>query len=71
MTTLVYSVPAEQAIARYLVIYKQMELSGYSPYLNRNLNSFAYAALKQIMQDNGEATGYSATLAEIKLEKEA
>ena len=71
MSTLVYSASAKKAIARYLTTYAQNELSGGSPYLGLHLNVFALAALKQIMQDNGEVTGYSATLAEIKLEKEA
>ena len=71
MSTLVYSAAAEKSIARYLDMHAQIELSGYNPQLTVYFNRFAHVVIKQIMLDNDEATGYSATLAEIKLEKEA
>lgn len=73
MSMLFYSASAEKKIATYLDQYAKIVLEGDggNSYKRTMLNDMAHIALRQIMLDNDETTGYSALKAEIKREQEA
>lgn len=68
MSQLFYSVAAEKKLATYLCMLADKELG--AAFLSESFDALAHGIVRQIMRDNDEITGYAATLAEIKLEKE-
>ena len=69
MKLLYYSSSAEKKFAIYLDMLANKALGGaYTPEM---FDHMAHQALRQIMLDNDEETGYSTTKAEIKMELES
>lgn len=64
MSMLYYSPLAEKKIATYLDMFADKALGGEP----ENFDQAAHRALRQIMLDNDETTGYSALKAEIRAE---
>ena len=68
MSLLFYSAAAEKKVATYLDMLAEKTLgAAVTP---EAFDHAAHRALHQIMLDNDDTTGYSATKAEIKAEKE-